>query len=232
MIKTVRVLTLLGASLALLPSTALAAGGAPMTPPGGSAPMESAPQKSPAEEAIDHYNAGIKLRDKGVAFQKQAGQAKDEKERAKLEKKAQKEFQKAITEFQMATQKNPAFYQASSDLGFVLRKTGQYQVALECYNRALSLAPNYTPAIEYRGEAYLGLDRVEDAKQAYLQLFSSDRAKSDQLFEAMKGWEEKRRSDPGTVSPDAIQEFGQWLRQRQEIAGQTSSLSELQRRDW
>jgi tetratricopeptide (TPR) repeat protein len=194
--------------------------------------MDSAPRKTPAEEAIEHYNAGIKMRDKGLSLQKQAEQTTEEKERAKLENKAQKEFARAIAQFQEATQKNPSFYQASSDLGFVLRKTGQYDVALEYYARALSLAPNYTPAIEYRAEAYLGLDRVEDAKQAYMQLFSGDRAKADELFKAMKAWVDRRRSDPGKLSPDAVQDFATWLQDREEVAGQTPSVSELQKRKW
>jgi tetratricopeptide (TPR) repeat protein len=233
---SVRCLLFLTALVAFLPRPAGASGGAPMPPPGGSpassTPMETAPRKSPQEEAVDHYNAGIKLRDRGVALEKEAQQTSDPKDRAKLEKKAQKEFGRAVSEFQEATQKNPSFFQAASDLGFVLRKTGQYSVALEYYNRALSLAPNYTPAIEYRAEAYLGLDRVEDAKQAYLQLFTGDRAKADELFQAMKGWVDKRKTEPGTVSPDVVQGFGQWVKEREAIATQTPAVSELHNLKW
>jgi tetratricopeptide (TPR) repeat protein len=231
--KPLRFLVLASFLLPLLPLPARASGGAPMQPPGAPSSMESAPpRKSPEEEAVDHYNAGIKMRDRALALQKEAEQASDEKDRAKLEKKAQKEFQRAVSEFQEATQKNPSFYQATSDLGFVLRKTGQYTVALEYYNRALSLAPNYTPAIEYRGEAFLGLDRVEDAKQAYLQLFTGDRPKADELLKAMKGWVEKRSTAPGTLSADVVQGFAQWVKEREEIAGQTPAVSELQKLKW
>ncbi len=235
MIRNLRAPALLAALLALPPVPALASGGSPMPPPGGMSPspsMESAPKKSPQEEAIDHYNAGVKLRDRAVALQKQAEEAKEEKQRAKLESKAQKEFGRAIDQFQEACQKNPSFYQAASDLGFCLRKTGQYEVALEYYARALSLAPNYTPAIEYRAEAYMGLDRLEEAKQAYLQLFSSDRARADELFSAMKAWVGQRQSDPGKLGPAAVQDFAKWLQERGEIAGQTPSISELQERKW
>jgi len=230
--RTARVLMIAACLPFLLPLPAGASGGAPMTPPGGASSMQPVPQKSPEEEAIDHYNAGIRMRDRALAFQKEATAQTDEKDRAKLDKKAQKEFGRAIEEFQAATQKNPSFYQAASDLGFVLRKTGQYAVALEYYNRALSLAPNYTPAIEYRAEAYLGLDRVEDAKQSYLQLFSADRARADELLGAMRGWADRRRTDPGSVSPEMVQGFTQWLQQREELAHQTPAVSELQKRDW
>ena len=53
-------------------------------------------------------------------------------------------------------------------------------------DRALELAPDYGEAIEYRAEAYLGLDRIDDAKKAYMQLFNLDRALADELMEAMR----------------------------------------------
>jgi len=181
---------------------------------------------------VDHYNAGIKMRDKALALQKEAAQAGGEKERAKLEKKAQQEFGKAISQFQSATVKNPRFHEAYSDLGFALRKTGDYPAALEAYDHALALSATYTPAVEYRAEAYLGLDRVEDAKKAYMTLFPSDRGRADELLAAMKGWIEKRQAEPGALSPDAVQEFSRWVAQRSELASQTPSVSELQQRKW
>src|SRR5258705_2213412 len=117
-------------------------------------------------------------------------------------------------------------------MGFALRKSGDYTAALEAYDRALTLSPAYTPAIEYRAEAYLNLDRVEDAKTAYMGLFPSDRSRADELLTAMKGWIEKRLADPGTVTPDAVQEFSRWVTERAELASQTQSVSELQQRKW
>ena len=223
---------LVGVSLAFLHARAWASGGSPMPRSGGTSSMPSAPRKTPAEEAADHYNAGLKLRDKGLALQKEAAQATKDKDRTKLEKKAQQEFERAISQFRTATVKDPRFYQAYSDLGFALRKTGDYPAALETYDHAISLAPTYSPALEYRGEAYLALDRVEDAKKAYMALLPSDRGRADELLAAMKGWVEKRRAEPGTMTPDAVQEFSHWLDQRSELAGQTPSVSELQQRRW
>jgi len=234
MFKTPRRLVLSAAVLAVLPGIVQASGGSSMPRPssGPSSSFPSTPRKPPAEEAIDHYNAGVRMRDRAVALQKEAAQATSEKDRAKLEKKAMKEFDRAIGEFREATQKNPLFYQASSDLGFCLRKTGDYAAALEAYDRAISLAQNYAPAIEYRAEAYLGLNRTEEAKQAYLQLFASDRARADELMAAMKTWVESRSADPGPVAPDALKEFSGWVQQREEIATQTPSVSQLQERKW
>ncbi|MBI1725288.1 MAG: tetratricopeptide repeat protein, partial [Candidatus Tectomicrobia bacterium] len=57
--------------------------------------------------------------------------------------------------FQQAVKADPKHYQAYNMLGYALRKTGKPKEALEAYNRALSLKPDYAPAIEYRGEAHL-----------------------------------------------------------------------------
>jgi tetratricopeptide (TPR) repeat protein len=221
----------------ILPTIVLAAGGNPMPPPsrppsGSGSTAPEVPRKSPGEEAAELYNSGIQHKDKAVALQKEAAAAANEKDRAKLEKKATKEYQKAISDYRQATQVNNTLYQAHSDLGFCLRKTGDYTGALEAYNRALSLAPAYAPAIEYRAEAYLGLDKVEDAKKAYLDLFGSNRSHADELLGAMKGWVQKRQSDPGTMTPEMVQSFSTWIQEREELAKQTPSVSELQTRKW
>ena len=97
---------------------------------------------------------------------------------------------------------------------------------------ALSLAAAYAPAIEYRAEAYLGLDQVEDAKKAYLQLFPNDRSHADELLTAMKGWVQKRQSNPGSLTPEMVQSFSTWVQEREELAKQTPSVSELRTRKW
>ena len=230
--RVVSTAVLVGVFLAFMPSGLRASGGSHMPPSGGSSSMPSAPRKTPEQQAVDYYNAGIKFRDKALGFQKEAAQATSEKDRAKLEERARKQFEKAIPQFRSATEKNPRFHEAYSDLGFALRKTGDYAAALETYDHAIALMPTYTPAIEYRAEAYLGLDRVEDAKKAYMALFTSDRGRADELLAAMKGWVEKRRADPGTLTPDAVQEFSGWVTLRDESAKQTPTVSELQQRKW
>ena len=65
-----------------------------------------------------------------------------------------------------------------------------------------------------------------------MALFPSDRGRADELLAAMKEWVGKRRAEPGTMTPDAIQEFSHWVDQRAELAGQTPSVSELQQRRW
>ena len=49
-------------------------------------------------------------------------------------------------------------------LGFSTRKMGNADAALVFYDKALTIAPEYTPAHEYRGEAYLQKKDMEKAK--------------------------------------------------------------------
>lgn len=98
--------------------------------------------------------------------------------------------------------------------------------SLEAYDKALALEKNYTPAIEYRAEAYLGLDRLDDVKSAYMVLFNADRKRADELAAAMQKYVEKRQGDPAGVDPAALQEFGKWVAERKQLASQTSSIAD------
>ncbi len=94
------------------------------------------------------------------------------------------------------------------------------------------MAPFYGEAIEYRAEAYLGLGRLDEVKEAYMQLFAKDRALADQLMEAMQGWVEERRAEPGDLSSETIESFATWLAERGEIAEQTARLEGAAARAW
>jgi tetratricopeptide (TPR) repeat protein len=123
-------------------------------------------------------------------------------------------------------------FQAHGGLGYVHRKLGDHAAALEAYDRALELEPNYTPAIEYRAEAYLGLNRLEEAKSAYMTLFNADRARADELAAAMRAWLEKRRQDAAGLGPETIEDFATWLSQREEIAQRTRALLQAEDPRW
>ena len=72
--------------------------------------------------------------------------------------------------------------------GYTQRKLGSYDDSLASYAKALELKPGYPEALEYRGEAYLRLNRIHDAKQAYLDLFAGNRKIAATLLESMKEW--------------------------------------------
>jgi tetratricopeptide (TPR) repeat protein len=224
---TRRPAALAAALLLALPAAALADGGAP-SPSTSSIPM---PELTPEQRADQHYNRGIKLREKAWELEEKAAAA-SAGERAKLEGKIEKTYRKAAREYESAVELDRNHYRAHSDLGYALRKLGDYDAALAAYGQALEMVPNYAEAIEYRAEAYLGLGRLEDAKEAYLQLFAGDRERADMLMEAMQQWVEHHRQDPGGHDPATVESFAEWVSQRAGLADQTASLSELRERRW
>ena len=211
------------ALLGLIAMPILAAGSGPAPPP--SMPRQpAAPPPSPQERAAMKYNDGLKQQEKGDELAREAATLTDEKQRAKTETQAQKAYGKAKGNFEAALGLDPGNFQAHAALGYVLRRMGDFDASLKSYGQALTLKPGYPPAVEYRAEAYLGLNRIEDAKTAYIDLFSADRKHADMLAEAMTQWIGKRRQDPAGVDPAVVEEFATWLSQRQEIARQTTAL--------
>lgn len=187
------------------------------------APTTPARMPTPDELAVEAYNSGVSHRDKGHKAEQQVATAK-ESDRAKHEKRAADEYGKALKDFKRAADLNPRLYQAYNGMGYATRKLGDYAKALEYYDKAIQMAPGFPEAIEYRGEAYLALNRVDDAKKAYLELLASNRNLADSLMKSMKHWVEKRRADPAGVDPATISAFEAWITERSEAASLTASM--------
>ena len=215
------------AAALLLPAAGFADGGSSM-PRAGTAGRTL----SPEEQATDLYNNGNAYRDKAAALEKEAAAEPDAGKKEKLEKKALDKHEASIKKFSAATQKNPAFYQAWGNLGYAYRKTGKYAESLQAYDRALAIEPGYTPAIEYRAEAYLGLNRLDEVKAEYMTLFNTDRARADQLGEAIDKWIQAKRTQPGGVDAAALDSFAAWAAERKQLASQTSALQTAQPPRW
>ncbi len=173
----------------------------------------------PQEKAINAYNRGLEYSNKAWKLEEQAATA-EAKKAAKKAAKAQKSYKEAIGLFRMAVEQVPDFYQAFGSLGYALLKTGQYEEALEAYDRALAIGPRYPEAIEERGEAYLGLNRIEEAKGAYMQLFQIDRELAAELMTAMKRWLDERSSDANELSAETIEGFATWIEEHSELVAQ------------
>jgi tetratricopeptide (TPR) repeat protein len=116
-------------------------------------------------------------------------------------------------------------YEAWNYIGFTCRKLGDAKTALTAYDEALRLKPAYNEAIEYRGVAYLALNRIDDAKTAYMTLFRDDRKLAEQLMQEMQNWLSARRSDPSGVASEQLDKFAEWVGERTTIAQQTASLA-------
>ncbi len=216
------------ALVALLAAPALIASGSSGGGMGsGSAPMPSMQQKSPHDQAVDYYNNAERRID-GLTKthdEMKAAAATDPKKAAKLQGKLAKGLENAAADLERAVKNDPSLFQAWSELGFTYRKMGKFKESLEAYDKALQISPNYTPALEYRAEAYLGLNRLDEAKKTYTDLFSGDRPKADALLLSMKSYVAARRADPAGLDAAQLDAFGKWVEEREILHNQTIALT-------
>jgi len=199
---------------------------------GGGSMGQPMKRLTPEEKAVVSYNAGLKHRDKAAKYEQKAIAETNEKKFAKLKKKNTKEYNKAIDDFEKAIKYYPRFYQAHSSLGYALRKVGRYEESLAAYNESLEINPFYDKAIEYRGEAYLGLNRLDEAKEAYMDLFQNDRVLADKLIAAMIAWVAARRDDAGGLDAAVIEQFAEWVDQRNTLASFIHPMDGATRDRW
>jgi len=178
---------------------------------------------TPEEKAEEAFHRAVRYRDEAAELEAEAATLEGAAAEKKLEKAA-KAHERAARSLRAAIGHDPSMHQAHSDLGFALRKLGDYEGALASYDRALELSPGYPEAIEYRAEAYLGLGRLEDAKAAYMELLRTDRPSADELMTAMKRWVEQRRADAKGLDAAAVEDFALWVEERERAAAQTADL--------
>ena len=207
-------------------STATAASGA-----AGGDDEASAPEASSTEQpdrtrsrADEKYAEALALIAEAEQIDERSAKVEDPLERHGVDRGARDRYRKAVRYLRFTAREQPDHFKAHSDMGYVLRRLGDYPKALDAYARALEIKPDYWRAVEYRGEAYLRLGRIDDAKGAYMTLFGEDRKLADLLVTKMASWVEARREDPGEMSPEKIEAFGSWVSDRSEIAGQTASF--------
>jgi tetratricopeptide (TPR) repeat protein len=198
-------------AIVLLTSASLLA--APLAwsiPSAGLDDSSSAPQAAPAAQDTKVYSDALALMKKGDAL---AGQPA-----------ATDAYASARTKLQSLVGRSPQFAEAWNALGYTQRKLGSLDDSLASYAKALELKPGYPEALEYRGEAYLRLNRLHDAKQAYLDLFASNRKIAAILLESMKVW---IKTQQGTHAVDAseVTDLQQWVQERSQIATQTAALT-------
>ncbi len=211
-------------SVCLLASAAPAAwanGGGGMSMP---QPMPMPREETPQQKARDAYNDGVRYVKKADKAQTNAEQASDAGKKDKAGHEAHDLYAKSLAKFQEAAQLDDTLPEAWNYVGYSNRKLGNYDAALAAYEKALSLKPGYADALEYRGEAYLGLNRISDAQQAYLDLYASNRALAAKLLSAMKSWVAAQRANPSTAAT-GLDELDKWIQERAQIAGQTAALT-------
>ena len=116
-----------------------------------------------------------------------------------------------------------------NELGFAYRKTGDYEDAVNAYNTALNVKPDFAPAIEYRGEAYLALSQFKDVQQAYLELVRADQ---DQAAALMRRDGSVAETARGERDGGGARKFVDWVQERKAVAANTLSLSTNNVHSW
>ena len=193
---------------------------------GGAAemPMSMPREQTPEDKAKSLYNDGVHDVKKADKYQASALQLTDARKKDHAIREAQEYYASALKRFQQAAETNPQMPEAWNYVGYTNRHLGNYDTALTAYERALTLRPGYPDALEYRGEAFLGLNRIADAKQAYLDLFAGNRQLADKLLVAMRGWLDAQRAS-ASADATAVSELDKWIQERSAIAGQTAALT-------
>ncbi|HXC27628.1 MAG TPA: tetratricopeptide repeat protein [Stellaceae bacterium] len=80
------------------------------------------------------------------------------------------DYRGAIPILTAVVQKDPNNADALNLMGYSLRKTGQTDLAMQYYNKALALMPNHLGANEYLGELYVEQGQMDKAKQRLVVL--------------------------------------------------------------
>ena len=170
----------------------------------------SAPTAAPSAQDTATYGDALALMKKGDALEGQPG-AKDA-------------YGSARAKLQSLVGRSPQLAEAWNALGYTQRKLGSYDDALASYAKALELKPGYPEALEYRGEAYLRLNRIHDAKQAYLDIFAKNRTIAATLLESMRAWIKTQQSAHG-IDASEVTDLQEWVQERAQIASQTAALT-------
>lgn len=204
--NTVHVLTLLAALLLTATTTAWADG------PGAYRPPDRLPAARSEQSAIEVYNDGYALIVRADQADNTAVAATNERDRKAAQREARDAYKASLRKFAVATRLDASMHEAHTYIGYANRKLGRHKQALKAYEQALRINPDYPHAIEYQGQAFLGLNRIDEARFNYLRLYALDKKQASKLFRAMQSWLETNKHKPPTgVDLDA---FAEWIAER------------------
>ncbi|HMK84440.1 MAG TPA: tetratricopeptide repeat protein [Steroidobacteraceae bacterium] len=186
------------------------------------APATSSPEKSD-KAANKAFKEGMKALDKAKELEAAAATAPNPDKKAKAMEKLGDEYNKALDEFTEALSNKADMVEAWNQVGYVHLRLGAFREALDDYNHALALKPDLLDAVEHRAEANLAVDRLDEVKIAYMDLFNHAPASAAQLMAAMQKWLAVHQSDPSGMRASDVDAFSKWLAERDGIAKQTAS---------
>ena len=200
----------------------------PITGSGGRTPqIEEVPntplEVKPDKAASKAYAAGLKTMAKAHELEETVASATDPDKKAKAISKLEDTYGKALDQFTEVLRNKNDMYDAWNKVGYVHLRFGAYREALDDYNHALALKPDLLEAIQHRAEANLGVDRLDEAKAAYMDLYYHARPLADQLMVSMQAWLKSHRNAANGVRAADIDAFDKWLQERDGIAKTAAS---------
>jgi tetratricopeptide (TPR) repeat protein len=101
----------------------------------------------------------------------------------KLGKK--KDWAGAERAYRDAVRLDPALPEGWNGLGFALRNQKKYTESIAAYEEALKRRPNYAQALEYLGEAYVQLGKLDEARAIHARLQPLDPKEARELAQAI-----------------------------------------------
>jgi tetratricopeptide (TPR) repeat protein len=180
-------------------------------------PKQRTPSKPALSEvqAIEAYNLGYAAIQRADHATSLAEATSNSNEKRQSQRTAADEYEQARRHFEEAVRLDAYLHEGFTYLGYANRKLGRHSQALEAYQHALELNPNYSYAIEYQGQAYLGLNRIDEARFNYLRLYALNKGQAKKLLQAMQSWLDAHKdSAPAGIDVSA---FAAWVAQRTEL---------------
>jgi tetratricopeptide (TPR) repeat protein len=180
--------------------------------------------EKPDAAAKKAFTAGVKSLNRAREFEEVAAKATNPDKKAGALEKVGDAYNRALDQFTEALSNKGDMVDAWNDAGYVHLRLGAYRESIDDYNHTLALKPDLLEAVEHRGEAYMAVDRLDEAKAAYMNLFNHARPLADQLMMSMQKWLGSHRAAANGVRPADIDSFDKWLQERDGIAKATASI--------
>jgi tetratricopeptide (TPR) repeat protein len=197
--------------------------GSGMNQPGGEMPSTPSAEK-PDAAAKKAFNAGVKSLNRAREFEEVAAKATNPDKKADALDKVSDAYGKALDQFTEALRNQGEMFEAWNHVGYIHLRLGAYGESIDDYNHTLALKPDLLEAVEHRAEAYMAVDRLDQAKAAYMNLFNHARPLADQLMVSMQKWLESHRVAANGMRATDIDSFDKWLQERDGIAKPTASI--------
>ena len=195
-----------------------------MGPGGPGADIPSTPTvDKPDKAASKAYKAGEKSLARAHEFEEVASKAANADKKADAQEKVNDAYGKALDQFTEALSNKGDMVEAWNGAGYVHLRLGAYNEAIDDYNHTLALKQDLNEAIAHRAEAYVAVDRLDEAKAAYMSLFNHARPLADELMLSMQQWLENHRAAPNGMRAADIDAFAKWLQEQGGIAKQAAA---------